>query len=430
MGTMSASDAAPLPRLGEVFFDVRGNSRTMRVSWYADTGVAVFSIWQGDTCTGTFRLPIPELPRMIEALAQGPPDAAGPGSRMRAPGPRMADPGPPTTAMGPPGTSEHPDDGYPDPGPGWSYGEPRDRYEHAPLRGGPAGEDDGYDRPRPRAYQDHPPATGYMDEVPGGFGPQSPGGYQHVSPRGYEEMPRRGYQDPSPAGYGGPEPDRYPDVPPGRHQDVPPDRFQDPLAGGYQDPLAGGYQDPPPGRHSEPPPGGWGPPASRGYAGSAPEGGYPGTPAGGHPSFPPGRGYGTPDDGYGQRPAAPGGFEGHRDAARPPSGPLPVGRWRADEPGAGYSGPAPGEEFAPEDDFADEYPPGDEYRPEDEYRPDPLGGDYHDEAEQGYLPGPPTDTFPAAPPPGRDAGNRGHGGDQGPGTGRREREYGHSRGRS
>ena len=58
MGCMSASDAAPLPRLGEVFFDVRGDSRSMRLSWYADTGVAVFSIWQGGTCTGTFRLPI------------------------------------------------------------------------------------------------------------------------------------------------------------------------------------------------------------------------------------------------------------------------------------------------------------------------------------------------------------------------------------
>src|ERR1700691_3452858 len=76
MGSMSASDAAPLPRLGEVFFDVRGDSRVMRLSWYADTGVAVFSIWHGDTCTGTFRLPIPELPRMIDILSHGPQGAA------------------------------------------------------------------------------------------------------------------------------------------------------------------------------------------------------------------------------------------------------------------------------------------------------------------------------------------------------------------
>ena len=72
MGTMSASDAAPLPRLGEVFFDVRGNSRSMRLSWYADTGVAVFSIWQGGMCTGTFRLAIADLPRMVETLQRGP----------------------------------------------------------------------------------------------------------------------------------------------------------------------------------------------------------------------------------------------------------------------------------------------------------------------------------------------------------------------
>src|SRR5215469_2594098 len=70
--SMSASDAAPLPRLGEVFFDLRGNSRSMRLSWYADTDVAVFSIWQGGKCTGTFRLPMDDLGRMIEILQRGP----------------------------------------------------------------------------------------------------------------------------------------------------------------------------------------------------------------------------------------------------------------------------------------------------------------------------------------------------------------------
>jgi len=72
MGTMSASDVAPLPRLGEVFFDVRGSARSMRLSWYADTGVAVFSIWQAGTCTGSFRLPMSELERMIETLRRAP----------------------------------------------------------------------------------------------------------------------------------------------------------------------------------------------------------------------------------------------------------------------------------------------------------------------------------------------------------------------
>src|SRR6266702_2968083 len=79
MGSMSTSDAAPLPRLGEVFFDVRSASRSLRISWYADTGVAVLSIWQGGTCTGSFRLPMTDLPRMIEALQRGPGSPAAPG---------------------------------------------------------------------------------------------------------------------------------------------------------------------------------------------------------------------------------------------------------------------------------------------------------------------------------------------------------------
>ena len=89
MGTMSASDAAPLPRLGEVFFDVRGSSRSMRLSWYADTGVSVFSIWQGGTCTGTFRLALTvrtEEEQQVLALARGsilpPPVRAGKHSRL------------------------------------------------------------------------------------------------------------------------------------------------------------------------------------------------------------------------------------------------------------------------------------------------------------------------------------------------------------
>jgi hypothetical protein len=112
MGGMSASDAAPLPRLGEVFFDVRGNSRSMRLSWYADTGVAVLSIWQGGMCTGTFRLAIADLPRMVEILQRGPAgqrrdwDAEVPGE-VFAQVPRMAaGPGP---SMEPPPGQQRPD---------------------------------------------------------------------------------------------------------------------------------------------------------------------------------------------------------------------------------------------------------------------------------------------------------------------------------
>jgi hypothetical protein len=123
---MSASDAAPLPRLGEVFFDVRGSSRSMRLSWYADTGVAVFSIWQGGMCTGTFRLPIGDLPRMVEVLQAGPHGRDPAGSSHQA-DPRGAGYGHqdyPTGSVLRPGA----DEGYPgnylgEPGPGYGRDE-------------------------------------------------------------------------------------------------------------------------------------------------------------------------------------------------------------------------------------------------------------------------------------------------------------------
>jgi hypothetical protein len=75
---MSEPDAVALPREGEVFFDVRGEARSMRLSWYADSAVAVFSIWQGNRCTATFRLPFADLARMVDTLESGPAAHAGP----------------------------------------------------------------------------------------------------------------------------------------------------------------------------------------------------------------------------------------------------------------------------------------------------------------------------------------------------------------
>ena len=56
----------------------------MRLSWYANTGIAVFSIWQGGTCTGTFRLPLDELSRLVDSLGRGLSD--GPVQAMGDPG--------------------------------------------------------------------------------------------------------------------------------------------------------------------------------------------------------------------------------------------------------------------------------------------------------------------------------------------------------
>ncbi|MGI8332176.1 hypothetical protein ACRYCC_19590 [Actinomadura scrupuli] len=65
--------ATPLPRVGEVFFDDRGEDRVLRLSWHPDAEVMVLSIWNGGACTGTFRLAARDVPVLMETLSQGVP---------------------------------------------------------------------------------------------------------------------------------------------------------------------------------------------------------------------------------------------------------------------------------------------------------------------------------------------------------------------
>ncbi len=210
MGCMSASDAAPLPRLGEVFFDVRGNSRSMRLSWYADTGVAVLSIWQGGMCTGTFRLAIADLPRMVQTLQRGP---AGPVP--------AADPEPPVShvrAMPPlPGEDLLAESEGPRTGAADYLAGPMNDPRLAPAQ-------------YPAGPPDHRPAAspGYLPEPPG-----------YPDPQGYRYPTEPGSYPPAPPG-------SYPPAPPGRHTEYS-------AGGGYpQQPYQGAsgaadYRGEPPG---------------------------------------------------------------------------------------------------------------------------------------------------------------------------------------
>jgi hypothetical protein len=382
MGTMPASDAAPLPRAGEVFFDVRGDSRTMRVSWYGDTGVAVFSIWNGGTCTGTFRLPIPELPRMIDALSHGPGDAGAPPAAhasQQAPA-GAADPGPPTAAMQSGDAEDYQDEpGYQD-DPGYQdaagYGPGALGYQEAP-----------------QGYPDGP--QGYPDEEEPGFayGPrryamgrhgydEAPGGEYEPLASEYE-APGGGYRDAEPAA-GYPPPDA------GRpYRQAPADPRQEPTAAGYADwaqlpqarsgqRAAGGPLPVGQWQHDEQ--------AAGPYAGDH-----------GPASYRDDQGQAPYRDDQGQAP--------YRDDQGPAQyrgvhGPAPY----ADDHGPAHDhwpdqyrgdhGPAP---------YPGDHGPADGYDPEgeppypgpgiDELGADPLEADYGGEAEQGFLPGPPTETF-------------------------------------
>ena len=61
----------PSPLGAEFFLDPRGDARSLRVRWHHSDGLVVLSLWRGGECTGTFRLPVDEVPVLIEALRAG-----------------------------------------------------------------------------------------------------------------------------------------------------------------------------------------------------------------------------------------------------------------------------------------------------------------------------------------------------------------------
>ncbi len=61
----------PLPSAGEVFLDARGDGRALRVSWHGEADLVVLSLWQDGTCTGTFRLPVEDVPDLVDVLRAG-----------------------------------------------------------------------------------------------------------------------------------------------------------------------------------------------------------------------------------------------------------------------------------------------------------------------------------------------------------------------
>ena len=75
------STVTPLPVAGEVLLDARGAGRALRVSWHrlgpGRGDLVVLSLWRGATCTGTFRLPVEDVPDLVAALQEGPAGAFG-----------------------------------------------------------------------------------------------------------------------------------------------------------------------------------------------------------------------------------------------------------------------------------------------------------------------------------------------------------------
>lgn len=51
------------------FVDARNDGRQMEVTWHEDACVLVISLWQGNTCRSTFRMPIEDAPALIGIVA-------------------------------------------------------------------------------------------------------------------------------------------------------------------------------------------------------------------------------------------------------------------------------------------------------------------------------------------------------------------------
>ncbi|MEU0155055.1 hypothetical protein [Micromonospora fulviviridis] len=74
-----------MPSFGNLFTDLRGEDRTLRVSYHPDRGAVVLSLWNGTLCRGSFRMPADDMDRLLALLtavriAAGGGDGAGPGT--------------------------------------------------------------------------------------------------------------------------------------------------------------------------------------------------------------------------------------------------------------------------------------------------------------------------------------------------------------
>lgn len=97
----------PVPRVGDVFSDVRDGDRTLRISSHGDRGALVVSLWVGAHCRASFRLAAGDLDRLMSTLddvrasfgLEGEPAAAGP-TVPAGPTAQGTDPEPPAEQMG------------------------------------------------------------------------------------------------------------------------------------------------------------------------------------------------------------------------------------------------------------------------------------------------------------------------------------------
>jgi len=85
------AEVIAFPARGEVFFDLRGDDRSLRVSWHPELKLAVLSLWRDGRCAATFRMPAADVPQLVAVLVGGLAECIPPSVSAPRPGPRVGD---------------------------------------------------------------------------------------------------------------------------------------------------------------------------------------------------------------------------------------------------------------------------------------------------------------------------------------------------
>lgn len=189
------SEVVPLPSFGEVFFDARGQERCLRVTWHE--GTLVLSLWRGEMCTASFRMPMEDVGRLLDTLDEGFAEATG-----EQPAVPAHDPG--TEVI--PGTGQYQRPQTLPPAPVQQQPEERPTATLSPsdvlvARGTPPRQDKlvaSYSDP-PAQRDPYGDSSPYADTAAGQYGDPSSGQYGDTSPGQYgERAPFTGpqYSDP------------------------------------------------------------------------------------------------------------------------------------------------------------------------------------------------------------------------------------------
>lgn len=85
------AEVIPFPSHGDVFFDVRGRERALRLNWHPENGLVVLSFWRDGECAATFRMRAEDVPQLVGVFVEGLAEWAPSSMSVPRPGPLPAE---------------------------------------------------------------------------------------------------------------------------------------------------------------------------------------------------------------------------------------------------------------------------------------------------------------------------------------------------